>query len=157
MKVLLNNEKTKNKDLYFEEGFWTGKRKIVYDGITLTKIKRSIYEYENGDVKEQFVIKGNQLLGVNIQMFGEDVELTRKLTWYEIVLSVLVIAPCVLFGAIGGAIGGALGFTNATLIRKIDKLWLKILISIEFAVVGLLLSYLIAYMLLRSFNLIGLI
>jgi len=90
-------------------------------------------------------------------MFGEDVELTRKLTWYEIVLSVLVIAPCVLFGAIGGAIGGALGFTNATLIRKIDKLWLKILISIEFAVVGLLLSYLIAYMLLRSFNLIGLI
>jgi len=41
MKVLLNNEKTKNKDLYFEEGFWTGKRKIVYDGITLTKLKEA--------------------------------------------------------------------------------------------------------------------
>ena len=39
MKVIINNEQTKNKELYYEEGFWTGKRTIKYNNILLTKIK----------------------------------------------------------------------------------------------------------------------
>lgn len=39
MKIILNSELTQNKDLYFEEDFWTGKRTIKYNGDALTKLK----------------------------------------------------------------------------------------------------------------------
>ena len=149
MKVTINNEQTNNKVLAFEEGFWTGKRTIIYDGVILTKIKRNIYEYKKDDITEQLIVKGNQLMGITINMFGQTVEIARKLTWYEIVMAILVFAPCILFGAIGGAIGGALGFTNLIIIRQVDKVYVKIILSIQFLVIGLLLSYIIACMILK--------
>lgn len=156
MKVTINNEQTKNKTLYYEEGFWTGKRTIVYDGVPLTKVKRNLYELRQGDAVEQFVIKGNQLIGVTITMFGVEVEVARKLYWYEYVLAAIVFAPCVLFGAVGGAVGGALGFFNLVVIRNVDKIWLKIIISVQFAAISLLLSYILAVMILHAFTLVGL-
>ena len=153
MKTTINNEQTKNKELYYEEGFWTGKRTITYDGVNLTKIKRNLYEYQDGENTEQFEIKGNQLMGVTINMFGNDVEVSRKLTWYEFVMSIFVFIPCVLFGAIGGAIGGLLGFTNLTIIRNVEKWWVKLIISIEFTTISLLLSYLLAFLVFKTFML----
>ena len=129
MKITLNNEQTNNKELYFEENFWTGKRTIKYNGVTLNKVKNNLYEYNDGEVSEQFEVKGNQLVGITIKMFGKEVDIARKLTWYEIVMAVFVFVPCILFGAVGGAIGGALGFTNLTIIRQVEKLYLKIIIS----------------------------
>lgn len=154
MKIILNNGQTKNKELCYEEGFWTGKRTIAYNGVSLTKIKRNIYEYKDGETLEQFEIKGNQLIGVTIKMFGNDVEVARKLTWYEIVMSLMVFIPCILFGAIGGAFGGGLGFTNLTIIRNVDKWWLKLIISLQFAIIALLLSYIFAYLILKTFLII---
>ena len=49
MKIVINNEQTKNKELYYEEGFWTGKRTITYNGILLKKIKMNLYEYNDGE------------------------------------------------------------------------------------------------------------
>ncbi len=155
MKISINNEKTKNKTLEYEEGFWTGKKRLVYDGVQLTKIKRNLFEWRSDEACETFEIKGNQLFGVVVKAFGEEIEVARKLTWQEILLSVIVFIPCMLFGAIGGAIGGALGFTNLTIIRNVKNIWLKILISIEFAAVGLLLSYLIACLLFKAFTFMG--
>ena len=93
---------------------------------------------------QQFEIKGNQLAGVSVKMFNKEVVVVRKLTWYEIALSILVFIPCVLFGAVGGAIGGLLAFTNVTIIRSTQKLYLKILISILLTIAGGLLSYIVA-------------
>ena len=154
MKVIINNEQTKNKELYYEEGFWTGKRTIKYNGISLTKIKRNLYEYKEGETTENFEIKGNQLIGVTIKMFGNVVEIARKLTWYEIVMSLMVFIPCILFGAIGGAFGGGLGFINLAIIRNVDKLWLKLIISLQFAIVAFLMSYIFAYLILKTFLII---
>lgn len=155
MKVTINNEQTDNKQLDYEESFWTGKRTIVYDGVTLTKVKRNLFEYKKDDITETFEVIGNQLYGVSIKMFGKTVEVTRKIKWYEIVMSIFVFVPCVLFGAVGGAIGGLTGFTNLTIIRLVDNIWLKILISIGFACVSLLASYLLACLVLGAFTLIG--
>jgi len=69
-------------------------------------------------------------------------------------MSILVFVPCILFGAIGGLFGGALGFTNLTIIRNIDKWWLKLIISIQFTVIGLLLSYIFAFLILKTFLII---
>ena len=151
MKTTINNEQTKNKELYYEEGFWTGKRTITYNGVNLTKIKRNLYEYQDGENTEQFEIKGNQLMGVTITMFGNDVVVTRRLSWYEFVMSIFVFIPCVLFGAIGGAVGGLLGFTNLTIIRNVEKWWVKLIISIEFTAISLLLSYLLAFLVFKTF------
>ena len=151
MKVIINNEQTKNKELYYEEGFWTGKRIIKYNGTSLTKINRNLYEYKDGETTENFEIKGNQLIGVTIKMFGNVVEIARKLTWYELLMSIFVFIPCILYGAVGEAIGGILGFTNLTIIRDIDKWWLKLIVSVQFVFVSLLLSYILAYLILKMF------
>lgn len=44
-----------------------------------------------------------------------------------------------------------IGFTNLVIIRNLDKWWLKLIVSIEFAVIGLLLSYIFAYLILKTF------
>ena len=149
MKITINNEQTKNKTLEFNVNFWTGKAALIYDGIQLTKIKRNIFEYKLENESFLFEIKGNQLTGINLIMFGNQIEIERKLTWYEIALSILVIIPCFLFGAVGGAIGGGLGFTNMMIIKKINKLHFKILVSVEFCVLGFLLSYIFASLILK--------
>ena len=64
-------------------------------------------------------------------------------------MSLLVIIPCLFCGAIGGAIGGALGFTNVVTIRQIDKWYLKVIISIQFLAIALLLSYIVACMIFK--------
>ena len=159
MKVTINNEQTNNKVLEFEESFWTGKRTIVYDGVILTKIKRSVYEYKKDDVVEKFTIKGNQLIGITMNMFGKTVEVERKLTWYEIVLSLSILVECLTFGIITksliagafvGGIGGGLAFTNAIIIRQIDKWYLKVIVSIQLLAIALLLSYIIACMIFKA-------
>ncbi|MBQ8522923.1 MAG: hypothetical protein IJ458_04640 [Clostridia bacterium] len=159
MKVTINNEQTNNKVLEFEESFWTGKRTIVYDGVILTKIKRSVYEYKKDDVVEKFTIKGNQLIGITINAFGQTIEVARKLTWYEIVLSLSILVACLTFGIINksviagafvGGIGGGLAFTNAMIVRQIDKWYLKVIISIEILVTALLLSYIVAGMIFKA-------
>ena len=124
------------------------------DGIALTKIKRNSYEYKDSETAEQFVVKGNQLVGITINMFGNDVVVARKLTKYEIVMSLIVFIPCILFGAVGGAFGGGLGFTNLIIIRNIDKWWPKLIISLQFAIIALLMSYVFAYLILKTFLII---
>ncbi len=154
MKVSIKNEQTKNKILEYEENFWTGKKTITYDGKILTKIKRNLYELKTDVNAEKIEVKGNQLIGVTILMFNNQIEICRKLFWHEILLGIIVFIPCVLFGAIGGAIGGALGFTNLTIIKNIDKVLWKIVISVEFAIVSVLLSYLFAVIIFKVFTLI---
>ena len=156
MKVVINNENTNNKTLVYQEGFWTGKRTISYDGTPLTKVKRNIFEYKTEKTTENFEIKGNQLIGVTINMLGKDVGVSRKLTWYEIVLSILVFIPCILFGVVGGAAGGALGLTNIMVIRSLDKTWVKIVVSVEFIAISLLLSYVLAVLVFKALTLVGL-
>lgn len=151
MKITINNEQTNNKELYYEETFWTGKRTIIYDGVELKKIKFNIYEYNDGEKVEQFKIVGNQVFGVTIQMFGQKVEVSRKLVWYEYAMAIMVFVPCVFFGAIGGAFGGGLGFTNLTMIRNVDKWWLKLIISVEVAILSALLSYIFASLFFKIF------
>ncbi len=149
MKIELNNVKTLNKPLEFEENFWTGRRSIKYNGIPLKKIKNSLFEYQDGEKVEQFRIKGNQFIGMIITMFNNEIELERKLTWYEIVLSILVFLPCFLFGLVGGICGGILGFTNLVIIRQLNKWYLKVIVSILFLTIGMLLSYVIAVLVLN--------
>lgn len=151
MKIIINNRQTQNKELCFEEGFWTGKRTITYNGVLLKKVKRGIYEYKSGEITEQFEVKGNQLFGITIKMFGEVVEVARKATALEFAMMFLVFIPCILFGAIGGFFGGGLAVITLTIIRRLDKWWLKLIVGLEFMALALLLSYIFAFLFFKTF------
>ncbi len=169
MKIEINNEKTRNKPLSFEENFWTGKRTIIYDGTPLKKTGRATFEYKKEEITEQFVVNGNQAIGTSISMFGEKIELVRKPYWYEAVLSILSFVASLiivvvgaslgmlgfglstLFGALCGAFGGAFAFTSITLSRKIPQVWLRILFMVEVLVLCILICLLFAHTIFKAF------
>jgi len=143
MKYIINNEKTKNKDFVYQENDWTGKKTLTYDGIPLTKIDRLNYKLENEGETSTVTIKGNSFSGLSVNMFGNEIEVIRKLAWYELVMAILVFAPCCIFGLIGGICGGVFGTLNLLVIRKIKNIYLKIGSSILFLACSLGLSYLL--------------
>ena len=157
MNIKINNEQTNNKTLEYKENAWSGKKTILYNGKELTQINKNLFKYEDGTTSEQFEVKGNYLLGVTINMFGKLIEIERKLTWYEILIAVLVFIPCVIISAfsgvlsatICGAIGGALGATSLIIVKQFDKLYLKIILSLELLIIGALLSYIFAFLIIR--------
>jgi len=142
MKYIINNEKTKNKDFVYQENDWTGKRTLTYDGTPFTMVNRSNFKLENGGEISTVTIKGNSFSGLSVNLFGNDVEVIKKLAWYECVMAILVFAPCCIFGVIGGLCGGVFGMINLFIIRKIKNIYLKIVSSIFFLACGLGASYL---------------
>lgn len=167
MVTTINNEQTKFKDLVYEESIWTGRRTLSYDGVVLHKIKRGVYACKQGEQTEQITVKGNQLIGVTVTLFGQQIELLRKARWYEWALSILVlmagvvfaclnhdgdsIALCALVSGICGGIGGGLYFANFYLLRRVDKLYLKIILSVEFTVAAALLCYIVSALIFKTF------
>ncbi|MBR3791000.1 MAG: hypothetical protein IKK20_04285, partial [Clostridia bacterium] len=86
-------------------------------------------------------------------MFGQDVEVLRQLVWYEILLSVLVLLPGVIFGGmIGGMIGGVVGVANLFVIRHLDKWYLQVLTTVGILIAEVLLLFVVGVLLLKIFN-----
>ena len=153
MKYIVNNNLTQNKELVYEESFWSGKKTVTYNTTPLTKIKRNVFEYQDGEKTETFEVKGNSFIGVKINMFGRDVEVLRQLVWYEILLSVLVLLPGILFGGmIGGFIAGVLGVLNLFIIRHLDKWYFKVLVTLGILAGEVLLLFVIGVILLKIFK-----
>ncbi len=163
----INNEQTKFKDLVYAESFWTGRRTITYDGVPLTKRKRGVYALTPDESSELLTVKGNQLIGVTVTLFGQQIEVLRKVVWYEWVLAILVFIPaivfcglshdggniglCVLAAGICGGIGGGLYFVNFYLLRRQDKIYLKIILTAELLTVCALSCYIITALLCHTF------
>ncbi len=153
MKITLKNKETKNQLLEFEENFWMGRRTIKYNGIPLQRVKNNKFIYHSTEGAEEVIVRGNQFIGININMFGNEIALEHGLNWYEILLSALVFLPCFVFGLIGGLIGGILGATNLLIIKQIEKWYLKVIVAILLLSIGMLLSYTIAALALGLINL----
>lgn len=140
----------------YEESFWTGKRIITFDGIPLTKINKTTYQYqslsadpfaaseESASAPVTVTVKGNYISGVSLVIGDETVTLTAKATVLDFVLGCI---PAGLFFAfvIGGAIGGGLsaligmGLTILMKTRKktIHKVLICIGLSIAVLAVGI--------------------
>ena len=103
-------------------------------------------------VQKIFEIKGNQFLGMKVVMFGQEVELIRQLVWYEIFLSLLVIVPGLMCGAIGGLIAGILGFTTFTLMRKLEKWPAKVGVALAILVAEVVLLFVVGWLVLKIFQ-----
>lgn len=128
-------------EIVYQENFWTGKKDIFINGSQLEKTAKNVYQIADGETAE---LKGNFFKGATLSIGSENIRVAPPIKWYEIVLSILPfilimiwgnsVALCKLVPVIGGAIGGAisalLSAANMVIIKRIDKIWLKILISI---------------------------
>ena len=142
----------KNKEFVYEENLWTGKKTFTYNNQPLNKVAKGKYEYKDGEQTEVFEIKGNQFSGMQVVMFGQEIELIRKLAWYEILLSVLVIVPGIMCGAIGGFIAGILGFTTFYLMRRLEKWPAKVGVALAILVAEVVLLFVVGWLVLKIFQ-----
>lgn len=152
MKVSLCNESTENKTIELSKNVWTGKMKISIDNQSLQKVKRNKYVYTNlnGETYD-VLVSGNEITGIVLKMNGREVHIVKKLTVFEIIISLL---PGYLI-FIGGALGGALGFLGmyviSTLCRQTNNVFLKIVYSFSVTMIATTIWYILASMI---FNMI---
>lgn len=139
MKQALQHEKY--GEIVYEENFWTGKKSIAINGVSLTKVTKKEYQMSDGTT---VTITGNFLQGASLIIDSEIIRLTPKWKWYEMILFVLpfalimvwgnVVELCkivpVVGGAIGGAISGLTSFIGLFLMRSVKPWWLKVLIGL---------------------------
>lgn len=148
-------------EITYDESFWTGRKKLYVNGEQLTKKSRT--EFETADGKT-VTLKGNILSGTKAVIGGNEVVIEPATKWYEYVLSFVslvfvliwgnVTALCEIFPIVGGALGGFISalfsVLNLILIKKTDKLWLKLIISLASFVVAILICYLLALAILSA-------
>lgn len=151
MKVVINNEQTNNKPLKVEECFFTGKHKLEYDGSILQEQSKNSFKLNNAKSAEDVTVKGHQIWGVSVNLFGNNIQVSSKLTWYEIVLSVLIFAPCLMFGWVGLLFGLVLALAGFVTIRILDNLVYKIVTAVLLLVIAMLLSYIFGVFVFKMF------
>ncbi len=128
-------------EILYSENFWTGRKSLSFNGVPLTRISRKEFQTENDGTG---TIKGSFLTGAYLSINGENIQLTPKIKWYEIVLCLLPfilimvwgnsVALCKIVPVVGGAIGGGLSallsFTGLFFMRSVKPVWAKILIAL---------------------------
>ena len=153
MRVVVQHESL--GEIIYEESFWTGKKKLFIGGEELTKISKKTFQTNDGQI---LTLKGSYLSGVTLESNDIQVKLTPTVKWYEIVLSILPfilimvwgnsVTLCTIIPVVGGAIGGAISGVAAVLnlfvIKGVNKVWLKILISVGVLILTFLICFLIA-------------
>lgn len=170
MKFVINNEKTKNKDLLVDINDWTGTIKVSYDGRMLPKVKRRVYQLQDGEKTGLVTIKGNYFTGLQICIADIQVEVLCKLAWYEILMASLVLASAFVFSFLAGkygrsagysvlvssliaglcgGIGGALMSLDRIFLFKYEKLYIKIIISCLLLLISILSNYILVFLIFR--------
>ena len=142
-------------EIIYSEGSWTGKKGLTIKGKELTQVDKTTFLYEEGETKTTVKVEGNFLKGASLKFGNEIIPLSPSIKWYEIALSVLIVAfvcvwsnivACVrilpiIGGAIGGAISGLFAILNLITMKAVNKVWLKLLIWLGFFACTILACY----------------
>lgn len=149
-------------EIIYEESFWTGRKKLSINGEQLTRTSRTSFQTSEGKI---VTLTGNMVRGTKAEIDGNTVVIDPATKWYEYVMSFVslifilvwgnVPALCAIFPVVGGALGGLISaifsVLNLYLIKKTDKLWLKLVISLASFVVAVLICFLFALAILAAF------
>jgi hypothetical protein len=98
----------------YDEGFWTGKKTILFDGIPLVKIKKNIFQLPadptvEGSSPLTVTVKGSYIGGITLTVGDEVITLTQKAATSDYVLGIL---PGALFFAfIIASVSAYFGYT----------------------------------------------
>ena len=141
--------KTKHEtigEIEYYESAWTGKKELSINGTPLEKVNKTTYKYVKGEKEIVANFDGNYLSGSKLTIENQTVQLTPAVKWYEVVLSIFIVAfVCIwgnvealckivpiIGGAVGGAISGLLAVLNLLAMKATSKIWLKLLIWFGF-------------------------
>lgn len=159
MRVRINDERTGNSPLVYNESFWTGKREVMYNGALCSKISKSEFAYNNEDGEFKTIyIKGNQFVGLKLIINNNEIVLVETTKWYIWLLAILTTILEMLFifgGLIGGAISGVLFCLKLLLSKKGKNALLQILIVLGISVVYSVTVLIIAFVFGLSIGIIG--
>lgn len=143
----------------YEESFWTGKKSLFLNGVPLTKLSKTEFEYAKDEVVMKFSLNGSVLSGVNVVVNGARYELIQKTAWYEYIAAFIgflfiliwgnVPSLCKIFPVVGGAIGGLFGALGGILgilmMRVSNKPILRILLGLAGSLIAVLVCFLIGF------------
>ena len=144
--------------IVYDENVWTGKRRIFINGTEIKKIKKNLYEYQNGEEKLNVSVKGNFISGIKLIIGAETIDVERPAKFYEIFCSCIIFALvlvwgnsvelCAIFpiigGAIGGAVSGLMAFFNLLWMKSANGLVKKLLIWVGMLVATVMICYVLA-------------
>ena len=145
-------------NITYEENFWSGKRVLLFGDVELTRKKKNIYVFQNGENEVEVKVKGGYLGGVKLLVAGEEIVITPAPKWYEIACSVFIfVFVCVwsnsealvsVFPIVGGAIGGGISgvglVASLLFMKKAKTIGGKLLAWLITLVATLLICFVIA-------------
>ena len=149
----------------YEENIWTGKRELTVNGSKLLKQKKNVFVLNNEDGTLVCRLKGSFLVGAQLYIDQDVIELTEPTKWYEFacaISSVMLIlvwgnvpALCEIIPIVGGAIGGGISGLAAGvtlfLMKKTKNAGVKLLVWIGMLAATFLVCFLIAWSILAMF------
>ncbi len=159
MVVVVTN--AKYGSIVYEEGFWTGRKKLFCNNQPCEKIAKNTFKIGEN---ETAWLTGNFIRGVKLNIGNEVLQLTPKAKWYEYLLALLpflfdmvwgnVAALVEIFPIVGGAVGGlicGLAFAvSFVFMRKVKRWWAKVLVALAVGAVAILVCYLVAVFILLA-------
>ena len=148
----------------YEESTWIGKRSIKIGGVQLLPQGKNVFLYDNGERTLEVRVQGNFATGLKLVIEGNEILLTKKAKWYEIVLSALIFVfvlawgnstyLCSIFvmvgGAIGGAISGAVAISCLAIMKKAKSIATKLLVWLGMFALAVLLCSLTGQLILLA-------
>ena len=154
-------------NITYTESFWTGSKSLYINGSRLKKVSKNTFSYCEGEEggEKLFVVKGNYLTGIKLCVEGRLIPVLPCVKWYEIVLSVVSfalvmvwgnsVALCsilpVVGGAVGGGISGAFTVGNMLIIKRINNIWLKIVVSLGMCALCFIICMIIGFAIVGAF------
>lgn len=162
MKKIIQNE-TYGEIIYYESP-WTGKKSLTVGGVPLSKVDKNKFVRELDGKRDEFCLKGSFVTGLKLLAGGQTHTLIVAPKWYEIVLSLTIlafilvwgniVATCRILPLVGGAIGGAVSGLFAMVcfltMRFVNKLYMKLLVFAGCFALTVLACYLIALAILSA-------
>ena len=151
-------------EIVYEEGFWTGKRKVNVGGTELTKINKKTFVGEINGERIGVAISGNYISGVFIDINGEKFRVTESAKWYDYLIAFIWLIPyfvwanspvlCAILPIVGGGLGGGIAGVFAAsavgVIKTNKNIAAKIGISFAFFTATILVNFLLAVLIIKS-------
>lgn len=152
----------------YNESFWSGKKRISFDGQELTKKSKNLFVLQSDDGEIECKVKGNAIFGCTLSVGEDTIILSDSCRWYEIFCTALMCVfilvwgnvpyLCEIFPLIGGAFGGAIcglaACANIYMMKKVKKVPLKLLVWLGIFAITVLACY-IPGLLLRGLLSVG--
>ena len=151
MRVQLRKD---TRTIDFSRNIWTGRMTLSINSKPMEKIKRNVFAfYDDKGKRTEVVVKGNELIGIQLIMTFEEITVLRKLNALEMILSIIPLFLIFVGGAVGGLFGALGAFTNAMLCRNIKNVFLKIVFALCITIIVTAIWLVIAVFIFQTFEL----